>query len=129
MREIAEVRIDKWLWAVRLFKTRSLAAEACKKNLVQIEGVNVKPSRNIKIGDVILVRRPPVNFSFEVLALTEKRMGAKLVPDFMKDVTPPDQVEILELQKINSRLQRNKGLGRPTKKDRRDLEDFFNVDE
>ncbi len=125
MSEVAEVRIDKWLWAVRLFKTRSQASEACKKRQVMVENSPVKSSRNIKPGDIVQLKKPPVIYSYKVLQVTEKRMGAKLVPDFLKDVTPADQLEILELQKINLHLNRTKGTGRPTKKDRRDLEDFF----
>lgn len=128
MSEIGEVRIDKWLWAVRLFKTRSLASEACKKGYVLINETSVKSSRNIKVGDVIQLKRPPVLFSFKVVALTQKRLGAKLVADFMENVTTKDQIEINELHHLNSRLQRQRGTGRPTKKDRRDLEDFFNED-
>lgn len=120
-----EVRIDKWLWAVRLFKTRSLAAEACKKGKIFMQGIAVKPSRNVKVGDVIGVRKSPVTFSFEVLALTENRMGPKLVPDYMKNVTTPDQLELFELGKIASQHNRDRGTGRPTKKERRDLDDFF----
>ncbi|MFV0538543.1 MAG: RNA-binding S4 domain-containing protein [Dysgonomonas sp.] len=119
-----EVRIDKWLWAVRLFKTRSIAIEACKKGRITIKGVTIKPSRMIKIGDVVEVRRAPVTYSFEVLNLTENRMGAKLVPDFMKDVTPASQLEILEMSKVTGFIDRARGTGRPTKKDRRDLEQF-----
>jgi ribosome-associated heat shock protein Hsp15 len=119
-----EVRIDKWLWAVRLFKTRSIAIEACKKGRITIKGVTVKPSRMIKVGDVIEVRRPPVTYSFEALNLTENRMGAKLVPDFVKDVTPASQLEILEMSKVSGFVDRARGTGRPTKKDRRDLEQF-----
>ncbi|MDR1707118.1 RNA-binding S4 domain-containing protein [Dysgonomonas sp.] len=119
-----EVRIDKWLWAVRLFKTRSIAIEACKKGRITIKGITIKPSRMIKIGDIIEVRRPPVTYSFEVLNLTENRMGAKLVPDFMKDVTPASQLEILEMSKVSGFIDRARGTGRPTKKDRRDLEQF-----
>lgn len=119
-----EVRIDKWLWAVRLFKTRSIAIEACKKGRISIKGVTIKPSRMIKIGDVIEVRRAPITYSFEVLNLTENRMGAKLVPEFMKDVTPPSQLEILELSKMSGFVDRARGMGRPTKKDRRELEQF-----
>lgn len=119
-----EVRIDKWLWAVRLFKTRSIAIEACKKGRITIKGITIKPSRMIKVGDVIEVRRAPVTYSFEVLSLTENRMGAKLVPDFMKDVTPASQLEILEMSKVSGFVDRARGTGRPTKKDRRDLEQF-----
>ena len=119
-----EVRIDKWMWAVRIFKSRTIAVEACKKNRVMIGGVNVKASRMIKVGDVIQVRKPPITFSFKVLALTERRMGAKLVPDYMENVTTPDQYEILEMNRISGFVNRAKGLGRPTKKDRRELEQF-----
>ena len=107
-----EVRIDKWLWAVRLFKTRSLAAEACKKGKVLVKGSPAKPSRNIKIGDIIQVKRPPVLYSFEVLALSENRMNAKLVPDFMRNVTTPDQLELIELGKLAGNMGRAKGTGR-----------------
>ena len=119
-----EARIDKWMWAVRIFKSRTIAVEACKKNRVMIGGVNVKASRMIKVGDVIQVRKPPITFSFKVLALTERRMGAKLVPDYMENVTTPDQYEILEMSRISGFVDRARGLGRPTKKDRRELEQF-----
>lgn len=127
-----EVRIDKWLWAVRIFKTRTIASEACKKGRVMMDNVSIKPSRTIRKGDVIQVRKPPVTFSFKVLELTDKRMGAKLVPDFMENITPPDQYEILELNKISGFVDRQRGTGRPTKKERRDLEQFtgsINLDE
>ncbi len=120
----SEVRIDKWLWAVRLFKTRSIAIEACKKGRISIKGMIVKPSRMIKLGDIIEVRRPPVIYSFEVLGLSENRMGAKLVPEFMRDVTPASQLEILELSKMSGFVDRARGTGRPTKKDRRELDQF-----
>jgi ribosome-associated heat shock protein Hsp15 len=120
-----EVRIDKWLWAVRLFKTRTLASEACKKGKVVIQGVQVKPSRNVKVGDVIGIRKNPVLFSFKVLALADNRMNAKLVPDFMENVTTPDQLELLELGRIAGQGSRDRGMGRPTKKERRDIDDFF----
>jgi len=119
-----EVRIDKWLWAVRLFKTRSISIEAIKKGRITIKGVTVKPSRMIRIGDTIEVRRPPIVYSFEVLGLTENRMGAKLVPEFMRDVTPPSQLEILELSRMSGFVDRARGTGRPTKKDRRELDQF-----
>ena len=122
--EKKEVRIDKWLWAVRLFKTRTTAAEACKKGRVTIKGVIAKPARMIAIGDVVDVRKPPVVYSFKVLDVTERRMGAKLVADFMVDVTAPSQLEILEMAKMTGFVDRARGTGRPTKKDRRDLEGF-----
>ncbi|MDR1201084.1 MAG: RNA-binding S4 domain-containing protein [Tannerellaceae bacterium] len=119
-----EVRIDKWMWATRIFKTRTIATEACKKNRVMINNVNVKPSRMIKLGDVIQVRKPPVTFSFKVVGLTEHRMGAKLVSEYLENITPPEEYEILEMNKISGFVNRAKGLGRPTKKDRRELEQF-----
>lgn len=119
-----EVRIDKWLWAVRIFKTRTAAADACKKGRVMIDGIAVKPSRNIREGEIIQVRKPPVIFSFKVLELADKRMGAKLVPQYMENVTSQEQYEILELNKISGFVDRQRGTGRPTKKERRDLEQF-----
>nr|WP_297162212.1 RNA-binding S4 domain-containing protein [uncultured Dysgonomonas sp.] len=123
--EKAEVRIDKWLWAVRLFKTRTLAVESCKKGRVMIQGTNIKPSRMIRIGDVIQIKKTPITYSFKVLDLSEKRMGAKLVPEFMEDVTPQSEYDILELSKVSGFIDRGRGLGRPTKKERRDLVDFI----
>lgn len=120
------VRIDKWLWAVRLYKTRSQASEECRKGKVMIGGMPVKPSREIRIGETIQLKRPPVTHSYKVLALTENRMGAKLVPEFMTETTPASELEILEMQKNMSFFNREKGTGRPTKKERRDLDDFFN---
>ena len=126
------VRIDKWVWAVRIFKTRSIAAEACKKGRVQIDNSNVKPSRMIRVGDVVQVKKPPITYSFEVIDLSEKRMGAKLVPQFMKNVTPAEEYELLEMNKLSGYIDRQRGTGRPTKKDRRDLEEYtesFDFDE
>ena len=115
------VRIDKYLWAIRVFKTRSVAAEAIKKGRVLIDGLPVKNSRMVKIGITIDVKFPPITRSYKVLAISGKRMGAKLVPDFMEEVTTEDQIELLELTRLANSMGRRKGLGRPTKKDRRDL--------
>ena len=93
-----------------------------------MSGVAVKPSRMVKVGDVIQVRKPPVTFSFKVLELAQNRMGAKLVPQYMENVTPPEQYEILEMNRISGFVNRAKGLGRPTKKDRRELEQFTGAD-
>ena len=123
-----EVRIDKWLWAVRLSKTRTLAAEACKKGKITIDTVSVKPSRTIRVNDVIQIKKPPITYAFKVLAVTENRMGAKLVPSFMENVTSEEQYAILELSKISGFIDRDKGTGRPTKKDRRSLESFLDTD-
>ena len=90
---MAEARIDKWLWASRIFKTRTIAAEACKKGRVSINGTQVKPSRMIKPGEVIQVKKPPVTYSFKVLQAIEKRIGAKLVPEILENVTTPDIVD------------------------------------
>jgi ribosome-associated heat shock protein Hsp15 len=119
-----EVRIDKWLWATRIFKTRTVALEACKKNRVTVNDAPAKPSRMIRIGDVVSVRKPPVTYSFKVLELTSNRIGAKLVSEYLENITPPEQYEILNLQKISGFVDRAKGAGRPTKKERRDLDDF-----
>lgn len=122
---MAEARIDKWLWAARIFKTRTIAAEACKKGRISINGAQAKPARMIKAGDTIQVRKPPVTYSFKVLQAIEKRVGAKLVPEVMENVTTPDQYELLEMNRISGFINRARGTGRPTKKDRRDLDDFF----
>ena len=139
-----EVRIDKWLWATRIFKTRTIASDACKKGRVIIKGQNVKPSHGIRVGQVVEVRKPPVTYSFEVLGLIENRVGAKLVPNYLKNVTSRDQLELLEMVKISGFVNRQKGLGRPTKKEGRELalftetaffgfddfdDDFFDEDE
>jgi ribosome-associated heat shock protein Hsp15 len=121
------IRIDKWLFAVRLYKTRSLASEECRKGKVTINGMNIKPSREIKEGETIQLRRPPITRTYKVIALTENRMSAKLVPEFMVETTPASELEILEVQKNMSIYNRERGTGRPTKKERRDLDDFFNV--
>ncbi len=121
-----EARIDKWLWAARIFKTRTIAAAACKKGQVILGGVQLKASRMIKAGDVVSVRKPPITYSFRVLQPIERRVGAKLIPEVLENVTTPDQYELLEMSKISGFVGRAKGTGRPTKKDRRSLEDFQN---
>ena len=115
-----EARVDKWLWAVRIFKTRSIATDACKKGRVAV----VKPSRMIHVGDIVSVRKPPIEYSFRVIQLLGSRVGAKRVEEFMQNVTPREQYELLELQRVSGFVDRAKGLGRPTKKDRRDLDQF-----
>ena len=122
----SEVRIDKWLWAVRVFKTRTIATEAIKKGRVTV-GDNptpVKPSRTIKVGDTVSVRKPPVTYTFRVLAHTENRLGAKLVPEYMENITPQSQYDLLEVVKISGFVDRRKGLGRPTKREGRELSKF-----
>ena len=120
------VRIDKWLWAVRIFKTRTVATDACKKGRVTV-GDNmapVKPSRLLEVGDIVHVRKSPVTYTFRVKALTQNRLGAKLVPDYAENITPQDQYELLEVVKISGFIDRQKGLGRPTKREGRDLARF-----
>lgn len=122
---MAEARIDKWLWAARIFKTRTIAAEACKKGRISINGAQAKPARMIKPGDIINVKKSPITYSFKVLQAIEKRVGAKLVPEIMENVTSPEQYELLEMSKISGFIDRARGTGRPTKKDRRSLDEFF----
>ena len=120
------VRIDKWLWAVRIFKTRSVATDACKKGRVTV-GDNVAPvkhSRLLEVGDVVHVRKSPVTYTFRVKALTQNRLGAKLVPDYAENITPQEQYDLLEVVKISGFIDRQKGLGRPTKREGRDLARF-----
>ncbi len=119
-----EVRIDKWMWATRIFKTRTIATEACKKGRVSIGNVTVKPSRMIKLGEIINVRKPPVTYSFEVVGLIQNRVGAKLVPNYLKNITSAAQLELLDMVKINGFIDRQKGLGRPTKKEGRAMSQF-----
>ena len=119
-----EVRIDKWLWAVRIFKTRTIATDACKKGRVMMGGVAVKPSRCVKPGDVIDVRKPPITYTFRVKALAPNRLGARLVPDYLENITPQAQYDLLEMTRISGFVDRRKGLGRPTKRDSRELSRF-----
>ena len=119
-----EARIDKWLWAARIFKTRTIAAAACKKGQVSMGGTPLKASRMIKVGDVVDVRKAPITYSFRVLQPIERRVGAKLIPEVLENITAPDQYELLEMSKISGFAGRAKGTGRPTKKERRSLDDF-----
>lgn len=120
-----EARIDKWLWSVRIFKTRTIAAEACKKGRIAINNIPVKPSKSVREGDIVSVRKPPVTYSFKVVQAIENRVGAKMVPQMMENITPQDQYELLEMNRIGGFVKREAGLGRPTKKDRRDMDDFL----
>ena len=117
-------RVDKWLWAARIYKTRSLAADACKNSRVTINGVNVKPSHTIKVGEVISVKKSPVVYSFRVLKCIEQRVGAKPLPEVYENVTDPKQYELLEMSRISGFVDRARGTGRPTKKERRALDAF-----
>ena len=117
-------RIDKWLWAARIFKTRAIASDACKNGRVTIGGVSMKPSRTIKVGDVINVKKSPITYSFKVLKTIEQRVGAKLLPEIYENVTDPKQYELLEMSRISGFVDRARGTGRPTKKERRALDAF-----
>lgn len=119
-----EARIDKWLWASRIFKTRTIAADAGKNGRVMVNDVNVKPSRMVKVGDKISVRKPPVTYSFRILKAIEQRVGAKLLPEIYENITTPDQYELLEMNRISGFVNRQRGTGRPTKKERRALDEF-----
>ena len=132
---LEEARIDKWLWSARIFKTRTIAADACKNGRVMVNDVQVKPSRMVKVGDKVSVRKSPVTYSFKILKTIEQRVGAKLLPEIYENVTPPDQYELLEMTRISGFVDRQRGTGRPTKKDRRQmdallsLEDFFDEED
>ena len=119
-----EARIDKWLWAARIYKTRTLAADACKNGRITINGAQTKPSRTVKAGDKVGVKKPPITYTFLVKQPIEKRVGAKLLPDILENVTTPDQYELLEMSRISGFVDRARGTGRPTKKDRRAIDDF-----
>ncbi len=120
-----EARIDKYLWCVRLFKTRTQATEACRKGQVIISDSPVKSSRMVKVGDVIQLKRPPVTYTFKILDIPTGRLGAKLVENYLQNITTKENIELLEMIRIDRVNQRSKGLGRPTKKERRSLESFL----
>jgi len=125
MQEIKAVRVDKFLWSVRIFKTRSLATEACRKGRIIIDKIQVKPSRTITKNEIITVRKPPVNYSFRVIEPVENRIGAKLVNNYIEDLTPEEEKQKLDYRMSGLLNFREKGTGRPTKKERRDLDSFF----
>ena len=129
-----EARLDKWLWAARIYKTRTLAADACKNGRVTINGAQAKPARTVKEGDKVGVKKSPVTYTFRVKQAIEKRVGAKLLPDVLENITSPDQYELLEMSRISGFVDRARGTGRPTKKERRALDafvepEFFDFDE
>ena len=119
-----EARIDKWLWAARIFKTRSIAADACKNGRVTMKGQNMKPSHMVKVGEVVSVKKPPITYSFKILKAIEQRVGAKLLPEIYENVTDPKQYELLEMSRISGVVDRARGTGLPTKKERRALDAF-----
>ena len=119
-----EARLDKWLWAARIYKTRTLAADACKNGRVAINGAQAKPSRTVKAGDKVDVKKSPITYTFRVKQPIEKRVGAKLLPDVLENITSAEQYELLEMSRISGFVDRARGTGRPTKKDRRALDEF-----
>ena len=123
------MRIDKYLWSIRVFKTRSIAADACKKNKVSILDINVKSSRDVKINDIIRVRKDQIYYEYKVLDIPKSRLGAKLVPDFRVDVTKQEELDKLDIIRHSKNYYRDRGTGRPTKRDRRDLDNYFEKDE
>ena len=112
----SEARIDKWLWAARVYKTRTLASDACKNGRITINGALAKPSRTVKVGDQVGVKKSPITYTFRVLQAIEKRVGAKLLPEVFENITPPEQYELLEMNRISGFIDRARGTGRPTKK-------------
>ena len=120
---MADSRIDKYLWAIRAFKTRSDATDACKGGKVKIAGVNAKPSKEVKPGDVLQVRKGTVTFTYKVLRPLEHRVGAKLVPEYAENLTPQAELDKLRAPVETFFITRDRGAGRPTKKDRREMED------
>lgn len=123
-----ETRIDKWLWTVRIFKTRTLATDACKKGRVKINDAEAKPSKDVKIGDNISVRKPPLNYSFIVKGFPKSRVGAKLLDDYLENTTPDEELQKLEPGYLAFQGYRQRGMGRPTKKERRLLDNIQNFD-
>lgn len=119
------VRIDKWLWAVRIYKTRSLATEACRSGKVIISDVEVKPSREVKTGEIVILKTGPIRKTFKVLGLIENRVSAKLVTQFMEDLTSPEEYKKIEMIRDTRFISRERGAGRPTKRERREIDKSF----
>ena len=120
-----EVRIDKYLWAIRVFKTRSDATDACKGGKIRVNGTDIKPSKTVKVGDVITARKGAVVYTFKVLDLIDKRQGAQLVPNYAENLTPQEELDKLRAPVETFFLKRDRGAGRPTKKDRRQMESLW----
>lgn len=122
-----EVRIDKYLWAIRVYKTRTEATDACKGGKVRVNGADVKPSRTVKAGDIIAARKGAVVYTYKVLQLIDRRLGAALVPNYAENLTPPEELAKLRAPVETFFLKRDRGTGRPTKKDRRQMEDLWSI--
>jgi ribosome-associated heat shock protein Hsp15 len=127
MADKPEIRIDKFLWSVRIYKTRSIASDECRKGRILINDVQVKPSRNVIKGEVIIVKKPPVNYSYRIIEPIENRVGAKLVADFIEDLTPDCEKAKLDVKQAGGVIYRDKGTGRPTKKERRDIDKIRDI--
>ena len=124
---MADTRIDKFLWAIRAFKTRTDATDACKGGKVKIAGVNAKPSKEVKPGDVLTVKKGSVTYTYKVLQPLERRVGAKLVPEYALNLTPASELEKLRTPVETFFITRDRGAGRPTKKDRREIEEIWDA--
>ena len=122
---VEEVRIDKYLWSIRVYKTRSEATDACKGGKVRVNGGDIKPSKPVKVGDVIVARKGAVSYTYKVIQLIDKRQGAKLVPVYAENLTPAEELAKLRAPVETFFLKRDRGAGRPTKKDRRQMEDLW----
>lgn len=120
-----ETRIDKYLWAIRVFKTRSDATDACKGGKVRVNGADIKPSKNVRAGDVISVRKGAVTYTYRVIAVIDKRQGAKLVPQYAENITPEEELAKLKAPVETFFLKRDRGSGRPTKKERRQMDSLW----
>ena len=120
-----EVRIDKYLWAIRVYKTRSEATDACNGGKVRLNGVDPKPSKAVRPGDMIVIRKGAVTYTYKVLALVDKRQGAKLVPQYAENLTPNEEMDKLHAPVETFFLKRDRGAGRPTKKDRRQMDELW----
>lgn len=120
-----EVRIDKYLWSIRVFKTRSEATDACKGGKIRVNGADTKPSKMVRRGDVIVARKGPVTYTYKVLELIDKRQGAKLVPQYAENLTPAEEIAKLRAPVETFFLKRDRGAGRPTKKDRRQMDSLW----
>lgn len=121
----SEVRLDKWLWAVRIFKTRSDAADACRTNKVLVNGSYVKPSREVRVGDTVTVKKMPVVYTYRVIALVSSRQPAKEVPNYAENLTPQEALDKLFVPKLTIFVQRDRGTGRPTKRERREIDSLM----
>jgi ribosome-associated heat shock protein Hsp15 len=121
-----EIRIDKWLWAMRIFKTRTIAADECKMGRIMIDGIEVKPSRLVHINEIIIVRKPPLLYTFRVIALAERRLPAKEIPLYIENLTSSAELAKLDMIKLSGMMNRERGTGRPTKRERRNLDNLNN---